>query len=217
MVQLGAPVHPAMNIFVPFTTVQPHTMVAMLWYLHHTQFVDVSGDDWAYVRYFEQRWRERKTFINIEHDVVPGPGVIDSMWSCPHDWCVEDYQGPPPAPPSVANCFGSVKFSQHFIESVPNVWRDYRNGRHETFVESLVTPADAQVGQAWRFLDVYMFDYLQTQHPDEFAPHHHWPLCVHGGKGDAFYAPVRVTSPDGAKISNHPLTVNPIELTLNTL
>lgn len=217
MVQLGAPNTPAMNIFVPFTKVQPHTMVAMMWYLHHTTFVDVSGDDWGYVHYFEQRWREHKTFINVEHDVIPGPGVLDHMWSCPEHWCVEDYQGPPPAPPSIANCFGVVKFSDHFIDTVPDIWKDYRQ-RHEPFVNSLVTPSDAQVGQAWRFLDVYLFEYMKDVEHD-FAPHHHWPLATHGGKnpGDALYAPVRVTSPDGAWVRDHELSNKTINLTLNTL
>lgn len=215
MVQLGAPNRPAMNIFVPFTQVQPHTMVAMLWYLHHTTFVDVSGDDWDYVRYFEQRWAERKTFINVEHDVVPGPGVLDHMWECKEPWCVEDYQGPPPAPPSIANCFGVVKFTPEFMECVPDIWSDYRAGRHETFVESLVTPADAQVGQAWRFLDVYLFEYVKGL--IGFGPHHHWPLAVHGGKTDALWPRIKVTDPTGLTLKTHALITNPVNLSLNTL
>jgi hypothetical protein len=216
MVQLGAPTNQPMNIFVPFTQVQPWTMAAMLWYLPHTTFVDVSADGWDYVKYFERRWAERKTFINVEHDVLPAPGVLDSMAVCPHDWCVEDYQGPPPAPPSVANCFGVVKFSTKFIETVPNIWRDYRD-RHEAFINSLVVPKDAKVGQGWRFLDVYLFEYMKEVPDHGFAPHHHWPLATNARAGDAFYAPIRVTDPDGGWMRDHQLSKKTMVLSLHTL
>jgi hypothetical protein len=195
-----------MNIFVPFAKVQPWTMAALLWYLHHTTFVDVSSDEWDYVRYFEQRWAERKTFITVEHDVVPAPGVLESMTACGEGWCVEDYQGPPPASPSVANCFGVVKFSSEFIDTVPNIWADYRAAWR----------TESAGHAAWQFLDVYLFEYMKTkQH--SFTPHHHWPLAVNGHSDDAVYPKVRVTNPDGVLLRDHELTANPITLSLTTL
>jgi hypothetical protein len=213
MVQLGAPNNPAMNIFVPFTKVQPWTLVAMLWYLQHTTFVDVSGDDWDYVKFFEQRWAERKTFISVEHDVVPGPGVLDSMWGCSEPWCVSTYIGPPPPPPSVAPFFGVIKFTTDLMQALPKIWWDYRNGAHTEFVKKY-----EKCAPGWKCLDVYFHEYVLER--DLFAPHHHWPLAVHGGKNadDALYPPVRVTDPDGNWLREHELSASKtIELTLNTL
>lgn len=210
MVLVG-PTHPVMNIFVPFTKVQPWTMAAMLWYLPHTTFVDVSGDEWDYLRYFETRWREGKSFITVEHDVVPGPGLIDSMWPCDHGWCIGHYVGPP-APvghttPYVP-AFAVVKFSAEFIKRVPDVWaarradKDWKKGH-------------PKYGGGWWALDVFLGEYVTNNDLGGF--HGHWPSVMHGGKSDAYYAPVRVTDPDGQPLKDHELSSKTIELSLKTL
>jgi hypothetical protein len=221
MVLLGAPTHPAMNIFVPFTRVQPWTMAAMLWYLPHTQFVDVSGDEWDYLRFFEARWAERKTFISVEHDVVPAPGIIDSMWSCPHGWCVGHYSGPPTpvcySEPYVPP-FGLVKFSADFIRAVPDVWADRRALGKTWKIDH--AHAHKETGgccgeTAWWALDTWLGEYVFDNSLGMF--HDHWPLVTHGGKSDALYGPIRVTDPDGTWIRDHELSTKTIELSLKTL
>jgi hypothetical protein len=207
-IQLGATNIPAMNIFVPFTKVEQWTMAAMLWYLHHTTFVDVSGDHWNYVKFFEQRWAEGKTFINVEHDVVPGPGVLDSMWACQEPWCVSTYLGPPA--PKGAPFFGVVKFSAEAIATLPDLWVDYRRG-YQGVDRMYPWRADA----AWMCLDTYFYEYVAPL--NVFGVHYHWPCATHGGKGDAFYAPVKVTDSDGTLIRDHELSSKTIELSLRTL
>lgn len=220
MVQLGATVKPAMNIFVPFTKVQPWTMAAMLWYLHHTTFVDVSNDEWDYLRYFENRWREKKTFITVEHDVVPGGGLIDSMWSCGSDWCVSHYFGPP-APRNYTDGyvppFAVVKFSAEFIEAIPDVWAERRRVAKTWKVGH--AHAHKETGgccgeTGWWALDTWLGEYVQDKGVSWCD---HWPCVTHGSKRDAFYAQIQVTDANDRVLKTHPLKTNPIELTLPTL
>jgi hypothetical protein len=154
------------RIFVPFTNVQQVTMAALLWYLPHTTFVDCRGSEWDYLTYFQDRWAEGETFISIEHDVVPAPGMIDELWRCPHDWCVTSYEGPPANGCPVLGC---VKFSSAFIQALPDVWKTRRDN------------PDWHAGTmpfAWQALDFWLEEYRNTQN-DVPQPHEHWPLSVH--------------------------------------
>lgn len=49
--------------------------------------VDVSGDDTAYWSLFDRLWKAERTFVIVEHDVVPHEGAIDELLSCGSLWC----------------------------------------------------------------------------------------------------------------------------------
>src|SRR5439155_19757740 len=51
------------------------------------EFIDVSGSDYAYGASFQKLWSEGRSWINVEHDVLPLVAVIDAMGRCDLDWC----------------------------------------------------------------------------------------------------------------------------------
>ncbi len=105
------------RIFVPYTRLRPWTQTALADYAYET--VPVEGDD-GYCWYFVQRWRLREDFITCEHDVVPWDGALESLWSCPEEWCAFGYMDDPnPAP-----VLGLAKFRESFMTALPDVWTD---------------------------------------------------------------------------------------------
>ncbi len=83
--------YPQIVIFIPYTKIQPATLISLVGY-NYTP-IQLEGD-FGYSHYFKDRWKEGKTFINLEHDVVVYPGAIKAMWDCPREWCVYDYHLP---------------------------------------------------------------------------------------------------------------------------
>src|ERR1700752_1918127 len=109
-----------MRIFCPFTDVHNATLTALSKYFWtELLFVDCS-QEWAFPNYFRQRWNEGETFINIEHDVVPWLGAVEELWDCPHDWCYFDYHSMPGKCECEPPPIGLVKFSETFIQQVPD-------------------------------------------------------------------------------------------------
>lgn len=109
-----------MRIFVPFTKLRAETMKAV----PGATFVPLIGD-YAYSEYFQKRWEEGETFINVEHDVVPAPKVLESMWNCGNPVCVAGYVYPTPDveyKPEITYG-GCVKISKEFIQNNPDLWR----------------------------------------------------------------------------------------------
>jgi len=72
-----------MKIYVPFTHLSEATRIALVDY----DYIPVDLNDRAYADFLGERWREGETFINIEHDIVPWPGAIESLIDCPEAWC----------------------------------------------------------------------------------------------------------------------------------
>ena len=133
-----------MRVFVPFTEVRRRTRQALE--LYNPSFVDCGASQWAYPEFFQARWAEGETFINVEHDVVPWPGAIEQLWDCPHDWCWFSYPGwtADEAP------FGCVKFSAALIAEHPGVWDQY---------PGLLKAQGGPCFTAWCGLDVYWWWY----------------------------------------------------------
>jgi len=65
------------QIYCPYTNLQAGTTVALANYT--VNFVNCTGDKWAYTKYFQDRWDEGKTFISVEHDIVFWPGAIEEL------------------------------------------------------------------------------------------------------------------------------------------
>lgn len=165
-----------MRIFVPYTQLGHATLDALTPHLADTTFVDCRGDDWNYCAYLQSRWDEGSAFINMEHDIVPSPGLITELWNCPHDWCVCAYFGPPT--PLGAPVLGLAKFSPTFISAIPHVWEARRADEEWIY---RCQAAQGYTGrpirtQAWDFLDCFLYEYA-TKHTD-IEPHQHWPaIC----------------------------------------
>lgn len=159
-----------MRIFCPYTDVQNATMTALSLYLIDAAvFVDVSRE-WAYLDYLDARWADGKTFINIEHDVVPWLGAFEQLWECSHDWCFFQYASmpgeafcPPPA-------IGLVKFTDKLIRRLPRVWTDWREHYDEYKAVPGVGPS-----YPWNHLDWCIYQYAKARGVE---PHQHWPSVV---------------------------------------
>lgn len=143
-----------MDIFVPATNIKDITRYCLKGYDYTTIQV---GDDDRYWRYLSERWSEGKTFINVEQDVVFWPGALESLWNCPHYWCVFGYgmlgvlNHPRQWPP-----LGLVKFRENFIEDTKNIWNE--------------------VDHDWRHLDGNLAQWI-TDH-DVLGYHQHYPGII---------------------------------------
>lgn len=150
-------------VFVPFTrladatesylqqcqTLEPDPIDALL--------VDVSGSPDSYVSYLSERWRARRSFVNMEHDIVPWPGALSSLWRCDYPWCGYGYL--PQTDMNGGMTLGLVKYGWQLIEALPDVWKDMRR--------RWVTDP-----HRWKYCDIWMNDYA---HRRGIRCHQHFP------------------------------------------
>ena len=116
--------YPRIKIFIPYTDIQPATLIALIGY-NYTP-IKVEGD-FGYSNYFKQRWEEKEKFISIEHDIVIWPGALEAIWDCPGELCTYDLQLPNHRTRNLeidTTCVppGCIKFSKEFIEKTPGFW-----------------------------------------------------------------------------------------------
>lgn len=102
-----------MRIFVPYTELQRATRIA----LRHHDYTTVNVARTGYLAYWQARWKDGQTFINVEHDVVPWPGALEQLWECPKPWCAFGYAEPVPGYPVL----GCAKFSAEAIAAAPEL------------------------------------------------------------------------------------------------
>lgn len=50
------------------------------------RLVQLEGD-FSYDLLFRQLWAEGQPFIIVEHDILPWPGALQELWTCPKPWC----------------------------------------------------------------------------------------------------------------------------------
>jgi hypothetical protein len=51
------------------------------------EYVDVSGSPTAYFELIRRLWGEQRSFILVEHDIVPPAGALEALEACGHSWC----------------------------------------------------------------------------------------------------------------------------------
>lgn len=154
-----------MNVFVPYTQLERITRCA----LGGTGFKAIKmSDDEAYVRYFEERWAEGETFINVEHDVVPWPGAIEELWKCPEPWCAHGYMPYDDLTSDSYSVFlGCAKISGKLIQALPNCWKE-KPTRH------------------WNNCDGQLTQYARAR---GFNVHQHHPAVLNIGQGFKVHNP----------------------------
>jgi hypothetical protein len=54
---------------------------------HQAAFEDVGDDDEAYFRLISRLWSDRRSFLIVEHDIVPSAEQYHEMLICPEPWC----------------------------------------------------------------------------------------------------------------------------------
>lgn len=116
--------------------------------------VDVSIDEHAYHQYLATVWADNRDFINMEHDIVPWPGAIQSLLDCDRPWCFFGYQDMLEDTVAQAGCamFGLVRFRAKILRDLDGVWS--------------CPPLH------WRQCDIHFYDYATR---NGWAPHQHHP------------------------------------------
>src|SRR5580698_9244916 len=110
-----------MLICIPYTQIVDATMIFALHYGADALSFKLD-DDWAYTRYFQDRWDDGRTFINLEHDTVPWPGAPEVLWACEKPWCAYGYTMK--VEQKHGSSLGCTKFSAELMAQLPDVWRD---------------------------------------------------------------------------------------------
>lgn len=116
--------YPQINIFIPHIKLFPATLISLIGYNYTAVY---APGDYEVGDYFKERWREGKTFINIEQDIVPWPGAIKAIWDCPQEWCVYDMHLPCHWGRNLENevngiPLGCMKISAEVIKKTPGIW-----------------------------------------------------------------------------------------------
>jgi hypothetical protein len=118
------------------------------------RFAPVSHDH-DYWKLFCELWREGKTVVLIEHDVLPWPGAIEELLACPALWCSCSYRIN--GGYGIHHAFGCTKISADFMQLLPDVWQRIIN-REWHALDSQLCHAALQAGQ---------------------VPHPHRPPAIH--------------------------------------
>ena len=116
--------YPQFNIFLCYKDIQPATVISLIGY-NYQPIQTIT--DFSYSDFFRERWKEGKTFINIEQDIVVYPGAIEAIWNCPREFCAYDFHLPNHRLRNLENdtrsCpIGLVKISKEYIEKTPDLW-----------------------------------------------------------------------------------------------
>lgn len=108
-----------MNVFVPFTKLRSETFSAV----PTATFIPLLDKEMGYGQYFRDRWREGKTFINVEHDVVPDNRILELLWDCDQPFCFAGYVYPGQTKFDTSY-LGCAKISEQLIKENPNLFDD---------------------------------------------------------------------------------------------
>jgi hypothetical protein len=163
-----------MNVFVPFTEIQPETKECLAPY-DYTPVEMVNDDD--YLHYFQQRWNEKESFINCEHDTIFERGAIEELENCSEEWCAFGVWGneivwDQESSKATTKHFhekhfvdGNVatlalmKFGQKFIAAHPAIWDEMAASK---FIDIPM----------WRWCDLWLDNYTQEN------CHQHYPRVI---------------------------------------
>lgn len=108
-----------MNVVVPYAEGAPFLDAVRL-SLHaqgiRARYVAMR-DDLAYWRLLRSLWARRRSFLIVEHDVVPWPGALGQLWDCPRAWCAFPYRLSHDAS---ATALGCTKFGAELMRAVPD-------------------------------------------------------------------------------------------------
>ena len=114
-----------MKIYLPHTKILDATLISLRGYDYNK--ILIKGK-FGYSKYFKQRWLERESFINIEHDSVLWPGAIESLENCISPWCAFDYSSETnwerDRDAGIMHSYqlGGMKITQYLIDHTKGIW-----------------------------------------------------------------------------------------------
>lgn len=109
-----------MRVVVPYT---PGMLSAAVPYALRAHPADVvewrpTEGERGYWDLMRGLWREGRSFVVVEQDVVPWPGAVEALWACPSDWCCHDYSDEGVPSPML----GCTKIGAGLIARNPGIW-----------------------------------------------------------------------------------------------
>jgi hypothetical protein len=118
-------------------------------------------DSYSYLDYFKERWEEKESFLNCEHDSVFWFGAVEEIERCPEGWCSFGVSNEDSFKDGTTPTLALAKFSGEFIEKYSDVWDDSNN------------PYPKSTVPKWKLLDVWLHRYMQG-----ITCHQHYPPIV---------------------------------------
>ena len=112
------------HVRTPYTDLSPITR-NICEKLEDWEAVYVGSSEWGYTNFLQQLWDDHEDVIIVEHDVIPWPGAIEALWSCPCEWCYYPYDLDNPLFPYL----GCTKIKATFMDKVPHVWEKQRESK----------------------------------------------------------------------------------------
>lgn len=112
-----------MNVLVPYLHLRPELPSALDAEQIQATYVETDGWD-GYWRTLKAWWGRGETFICLEQDKVPAPGVLRRLWLCERPWCsprvaMRGTIEPAPYPP-----LACVKFDAVLMKDYPRLLDD---------------------------------------------------------------------------------------------
>jgi hypothetical protein len=70
-------------------------------------------------------WQCGNTFVNIEHDIAPWPGAIESLFDCRFPYCYYKYPSWPRG--TMQSGIGCMKFNYRLLSAISSSWENWGN------------------------------------------------------------------------------------------
>jgi hypothetical protein len=150
-----------MNVFVPYTEIQPATLEALKPY----EFTPVRMvTDYDYLNYFHTRWEHGECFVNCEHDTVFHAGAIEELENCNYEWCAFGISESDNFVEGTVVSLAMMRFKARFIKKCPDLW------------EKMYTTDIGYWGlPSWKWCDVWLQRYTRKK---GIICHQHYPPVV---------------------------------------
>ena len=130
-----------------------------------------DAGDHGYFDLICRLWSERRSFVILEQDVLPAPGVREAMASCPEPWCAGLHKLHDDAPD-----VWSLGFMQFRSELLVRHYAQLETGSYEPDGATLLAEVLGE-NKSWRRVDLALYTVLRMGGFTE--PHLHGPSGRH--------------------------------------
>jgi hypothetical protein len=112
-----------MRILVPYVRLHPRTKVVVAREASEAVFALTDGPT-GYWDVLAENWDRRRSFIVLEQDKVPEPGLLRELWECPEPWCSARAAMRGTDEPAAYPSLSCVKFAGSLMVTYPRLLED---------------------------------------------------------------------------------------------
>lgn len=149
-----------MKILVPYVNLHPTLNFVLSTECYDDEVICryTGNSEESYFNLMREAWLAQKTFILIEHDLVPWPGALTQIWQCEAPFCT--YPAPHGIGPDRKYTYGLgiLKFDEMLMKWFPDHLED------------------PSLTRKWYHLDGEVFTRLQEKN---IKIHYHYPPVLH--------------------------------------